>query len=467
MFFSLEQRDFWNMIFYRALFEEKDFDLAGKIITYLENNLKPIIEDLPSLYKESETLRNQIYSFDENVHDSFTIEDSFIIHQMIINISSDGRISYRLKSLDGEIKESRINNECWNDSQIIEIYHDIFTTIEPKKFGFNLIDFGKILYLLLPKLIRKFFSQFKPIDQNIIPQIYFIVDPITIPFGFLFDNNFFCLKYSIGYNCREFTLGGVPFEEKVQSKTEKYNTLVIDTINSTGPLRWNEEKHHKELIFPFEAGLDEINYIINYFKSRDEINDLKILMEIESTRENILKYISQNSYHLIHFVGNIFYSRGNPNDSYFLTNDNQIIKLAEISKILNQNKSLIRPLLFFDCQIYDVYGKKVENALRSLGKIIRQFNFEHISGVLARNDPIFSTETKFIIANLYLNIFNKNTLGESVLNARQQLISKLSINIGNQQIKRLNEDEFIKKINLENFKAINSYILFAKPWKKL
>jgi len=34
---------------------------------------------------------------------------------------------------------------------------------------------------------------------NVTPEIYFILDEMTIPFELVYDNNFFLLKYSIGY----------------------------------------------------------------------------------------------------------------------------------------------------------------------------------------------------------------------------------------------------------------------------
>ena len=109
--------------------------------------------------------------------------------------------------------EGRITNEYWNDLQIMEIYNDLFSGSQEKTYPFNLIEFGKLLFNFLPKTIRSFFKVFNSKQLDYIPQIYIILDNMTIPFDLIYDNNFFLLKYSTGYKIGEAPLGGISFEE--------------------------------------------------------------------------------------------------------------------------------------------------------------------------------------------------------------------------------------------------------------
>jgi len=108
LFFSLEQKDFWQMMFYRVLYELKDFKLAQKIIPYLDKNLKNVIGDPLLLYNETESLRREIYSFGEENLLFAGFKEGFVIKQMVFRINYDGLISIRMISIDGEIVEGTI-----------------------------------------------------------------------------------------------------------------------------------------------------------------------------------------------------------------------------------------------------------------------------------------------------------------------------------------------------------------------
>lgn len=470
MFFSLEPRDFWRMMFYRALFEEKNYNLARKIIPYLDKHLKSIILDPAILYNETEALQQSIYSF---ISEEFQFEaERFIIKQMIFRIDGQGLISYRIMSQDGEIVDGKILNEFWNDAQIIELYNEVFSESEEKRFDFNLMEFGKLLYIFLPKIIRKFLKQFEIKALTFIPEIYFILEHMTIPFELIYDNNFFLLKYSIGYIIGEPPLGGVAFEfgEKEVHETselKQYNVLLIDSINALGPFKWNDSIKNKELIFPFSAGANELDFITKFFNERKEVKNITVLSSKKSTREAILFNISKGTNHIIHFVGNIFYSKWNPNDSFFITNDNQIVTIREIYNSLTKNLNYEQPFLFFNTQIYDVDGKKLGNVLRTFGEITEQFDYDKVLGIISRNYPIFDDETKEIIANFYINLFSNNSQGISLLKAKQVCMANKMTKLVEEKFKDLSDKEGSVSIDLQSSLAISSYMLFGKPWKKL
>ncbi|MFX1601440.1 MAG: hypothetical protein ACFFB6_12655 [Promethearchaeota archaeon] len=473
MFFSLEQKDFWRMMFYRALFEEQNYNIAEKILLYLDKDFSKKLPDLRALYNEMEAIKKDIYSFDDLIENEPLFYKDISIKQIILRINSYGMISYKIISVENKIIDGIVSNEYWNDSQLIEIYNELFYESEYRKFLFNLREFGELLYIILPKLIRDFFKSSKIDSLNLIPQIYFVLDNMTIPFDLMYDNNFFLLKYSSGYNIGELPLGGVTFKEDQfklplsEGSNKRYNALIIDSINSKSPLRWNEKTKQKELIFPFQAGADELNYIINFFNQRAEIDQMATLVGDNSTRENILLNLSSDMYQIIIFVGNIFYSKWSPKNSFFLTNDNQVLTFNEINHILSKNNLKNQPLIFFNSQVYDIEGKKLRNTLRTFGEIVSQFDYNKITGIVSKNYPVFNEETKQIIANFFHNFFNQNSQGVSLLKARQKCIATKMEKLVEQQVKEPDTETGIKHIDLRSSLAISSYLLFGEPWKKI
>lgn len=471
MFFSLEQRDFWRMLFYRALFEEKNYNLAQKIIPYLDKDLKRIIPDLVLLNNEVESVKSQIYSFDNEEHSVQLDQNSFSIKNIVIRINSKGLISYRMISTNNQIIEGFVSDEYWNDAQILEIYNELFYDPEKRKFMFDLNEFGQLLYILLPKPIRGFFKSFKIENLNALPQIYFVLDNMTIPFDLIYDNNFFLLKYSSGYKIGEISLGGITFEQDVKrepvvSSINKYNVLVIDGINSTHPLKWNEELKRKELIYPFPSGGDELNHIINFFNKQDKIDQITTLLGSNSSKEKILAHLSNDFYHIIIFVGNIFYSKWNPKDSYFLTNDDEIITFKEINRLLKTHSINIQPIIFFNSQVFSIEGEKLKNVLRTFGEVVSQFDQNKITGILTRPYPLFNEETKGIFIDFFMNLLNDNSQGVALLKARQQCISKKMEKSVKDQVNDATVKDSITIIDLRSSLAVSSYLLFGKPWKR-
>ncbi|MFX1363664.1 MAG: hypothetical protein ACFFCE_09350 [Promethearchaeota archaeon] len=473
MFFALEQRDFWRMMFYRALFEEKNYRIAQKILTFLDEDFSKIITNLDVLYSETKHLREEIYAFDDNNDTPDLFQNDFAIKQLILSIKSNGIISYRMTSTNGKLIDGKISDEYWNDSQLVDFYEELFVESEDRKYNFDLNEYGELLYMFLPKLIRNFFKSYKMENLNYIPQIYFVLENMTIPFDLIYDNNFFCLKYSIGYKISEVPLRGIGFDDikskdvSLESSNIGYNVLVVDSINSKSPLKWNENQKQKELLFPFQAGVDEINYLINFFNERSEVTQLATLIGPNSTRENIISNLSSEKYQIIVFVGNIFYSNWSPKNSFFLTNDNQILTFNEINQIISKNSSEIQPFIFFNSQIYDVDGKKIRNTLKNFTEIVAQFDYDKITGIASKNYPIFNNETRQIISIFMVNLFNKVCQGVAFLKARQQYIANKMEKALKQQMKNSNSGITTSKIDLRSTLVISCISLFGKPWKEI
>lgn len=441
--FYLDSDDFWRMMFYRTLYEENDFALAEKIIPYLDDNLKPHLTDLNSLYNESESLKSITYSFGDEFEIIPASSLEFELNQMILRINGKGLVSYHIIVDNNKIIEGTITNEFWNDLQIMDIYNDLFSGIKDKRYKFSLPEFGRLLFIFLPKSIRNFFKKVR--ISSVIPQIYLILDNMSIPLGLIYDDNFFMLKYSSGYKIGEPTLVQTVFEHSFadtqsQLDQKKYNVLLIEAVNASGPLKWNEVNKTKELIYPFPVGTEEYNHMANYFNEQAEINQITVLNGFNTTRQKILSSLSNDPLNIIHIVCNIFYSELSPKDSYLLTNDDDLITFDEIKSALDKNSSNQRPILFFNAQIFNIGGKRQKNVLRTFGEIVSQFNYDSITGIITRNYPLFNHETREVTTSFYNNLFKNYSQGIALLNARRQSKSGL---------------------------AISSFLLFGKPWKKL
>ncbi len=470
-FFSLDQRDFWRMMFHRALFEENDIELAIKLLPYLDKQIQSVLPDLDILLNDVKSLVNDVKFFDDEDNIPKSLIEPLDIKQMIFRIDSHGLISYHFIFTKDEIVEGQIFSEYWNDAQLFEIFNSIYSEIKESRFDFSITDLGKLMYLFLNKSIRTLFKQFKVQSLGQIPEIYFILDQMTIPFELIFDNNFFLLKYSIGYIIGEPPLEGISFEKRERLESinneKKYKVLIIESTNSSNPLVWNEQLKKKELLFSFPNGQEELSYILNLFNNRDEIGEISVLVGIDATREKILSSLRSGDYSIIHFVGNVFYSELNPFHSYFLTNDNELITFYDINKLFKSINRLRKPLIFFNTQLFDTKGERLANAMRAFGEIMKNFDLNLTCGVLAKVIPIFDDETQTITSNFYIHFLNELSQGISLLKARQECMVNRLERLIEQDLKSLDDAEGSKHITIQNSKSISSFILYGKPWKKI
>ncbi len=123
--------------------------------------------------------------------------------------------------------------------------------------------------------------------------------------------------------------------------------------------------------------------------------------------------------------------------------------------------------MILNSQVYDTEGNKLKNTLKTFGEIVSQFEHDKITGIISKNYPIFNEETKQVISNFFINLFNKNTQGVSLLRARQQYIANKMQKIVEAQVKNATTDLRTAHIDLQSSLAISSYLLFGKPWKKI
>ncbi|TXT65696.1 MAG: hypothetical protein BAJALOKI1v1_390016 [Promethearchaeota archaeon] len=475
IFFSFREEDFWRMIYYRAIYQENDLALAQKIISYMDEKLHCFVEDCQNIQKIAIEQKNTLYTLEEP-EDYYFKQNKLHIVNMVIKIDNAGEFSYRIYYSDDNILEKTFKKEHWNDTYIIKIYNDLFSDISPKKYDFTLKEFGTILYLLLPKVIRDYFAQFR--TQILRPQIYFVFDKMTIPFEFIYKKGFFLFGYSIGYNIGTPPIMGAKFllekedarKSLPSSTTQGFEVLLIDSINALAPKKWVQEENRKVLLYEFSSGANELTYIKDLFENQSEIQNIQVLQGSESTTESILDNISQGKYHIIYFVGNIIFSESHPSYSYFITNNNSILKFVDLFDALEKQVQRVKPILFFDTQMFDREGNKLKEGLAYISEIISELNYNNIKGVVCRHYPEFDTETKKMINKFFTNLFEKNSLGISLLKAREVFLPKIPKLIKQQLDAGKTVDPDIdksKNVTIENSQQYLGFLIFGEPWNKL
>ncbi len=444
LFYSIEKRDFWRMIFYRALFEEGNVVLASKILTYLDENLKPLLTDLIALKEDANSLKEQVYSFDDD-KENFKIEQE--LKECALRIDSNGFITYRIKHINGEILEGNIEHEYWNDAMILEIYLDLFSFNPIKKFQFSFTDLGSLFYLYLPEKLKQILSNIELSVNNGSPRLYVILENMTIPFEIIQGKKNFSIQFPISYKIGRTKIEGISFEEKSNiSSDDLKDILNLESTNSINPTRWDDKNQKKELLFPFLGGKNQVTHVSSFLNSVDRIGTMTLISEDIASRERVLSEISQGKHDIIHFIGNIFFSKASPKDSYILTQDNNIIKLKELFQAIKISKQ--KPFLFFDAQIYDTNANLIDNTRINFGQILSSFDIGFIKGAITRNYPTFDNITNQIVEEFYLSLLKNDTLGDAMLKAIKSNYQEGTL-------------------NYEIGSKLTAFTLFGPPWDRL
>jgi len=288
-----------------------------------------------------------------------------------------------------------------------------------------------------------------------------------IPFDLIHDGSwFFSLKYSIGYSLGIPTLKGISSETSVlpldQSKQKKYNALVIGCLNLMLPSKWDDTTQKNVLMYPFNEGVEELNLCIHYFNDSDYIDQMAFFVQEMVTRENFLNNINSGNYDIIHIIGNLFYSENNPKNSYFITNDYHIVSISDIINAVKTNLNHKKPFFFFNVRFFDQLGNQLQSILKIISEIIQNFNQNEITGIFVRILSDFNDNTRQLILNIYNNLTNGFSQGISLLKARQKiLLNKVVLNANQKEI------DIQQEMNVESIIALNSFLLFGKPWKML
>lgn len=453
-FFSLDPQDFWRMAFYRILFELGEIGLAVKISSFFEEDLRSRLDDLASLYKIGQSLKQDIFQYplDNNLLKILN-EHNSNVQKVVLNINDEGKISYFIELEDLHIFEGDFVKEYWNDSQIVDIYIDIFLN-NSENYDFNLKEFGKLMYSFLPYGIRTLLEEISTYKNGENVYVYILFSELMIPFELILSPNLLGNKLAISYYSKSKPISGISLEgNKNQKHSLSNNALIFESINSRSPIEWNEKSKVKDLLFPYPEGEEELNFIISMFNNLSQLENMKVLNGLNSTKEKLLSSLSQESFKIISFVGNLFFSKNAPQKSYFLTNNNQIITMEEIINEIN-TKSSKSPFLVFDIQMFNHQGEQIYNLLQPFSRIFHFLDYNSISGALVKNYPIFNDLSKHLLMNFSKHLIENDPQGIALLKARQSIINQ-------------NTEEEAEILDIKTILSICSFALFGSPWKTM
>lgn len=473
-FFTSEKFEFWNMMFYRAFFEEKDLNLCEKIIKFLPKKIQPLLTNLQELQDNLEQVQESVVFLDqqnERLHSIFNEKQNALIKNLSIRIKDNGEIGFYGKFDDSQEFQDVIKDEYWNDVYLLKIYNNLFWNREVET-DLSIIEFGRLLYLMLPRKLRQLFSKLNVEDLDYVPQIYLILDKMTIPFDLINDGDgIFSLKFSIGYSIGEPNLNKIISEAPIlplnQSKQKKYNTLVIGCLNLMLPSKWDDAIQKNVLMYPFNEGVKELNHIIQYFNESSFIDQITYLVQENITRDKFLNNVSSGNYDIIHIIGNLFYSETNPKNSFFLTNDYQIVSISDIINVLKANLNHKKSFICFNVRFLNLLGNKLHSNLIDFSEIFRNFDQNEITGMIVRNNSIFNEDTRYLLSYIYNNLTGGFNQGVSLLKGRQIYLLNKVIPNNEKAGKELKNINMQKDVSEEILIDLNSFLLFGEPWKML
>ncbi len=180
------------------------------------------------------------------------------------------------------------------------------------------------------------------------------------------------------------------------------------------------------------------------------------------TRENVLNNIISGTNNIIHIIGNLFYSTENPKNSYFITNDYQSVSISDINYAIKKTTTTKKPFIFFNVRIFNLLGDQLPSILKIISKIIQNFDQNEITGIIVRILYDFNDNTRQLISNIYNNLIDGYSQGISVLKARQKILLNNIVPNADQKDIDMHQD-----MNVESIIALNSFLLFGKPWRML
>lgn len=472
-FLTSEKFEFWNMIFYRAFFEEEDLNLSEMIIKFLPKKIQPLLTNLQELLNNFKQVQESIVFLDqknERLPPIFNEKKNAKIIILSIRIKNNGEIRFYGKFDDSQEFQDVIKDEYWNDTYLTKIYNDLFWN-KKVKTDLNTIDFGRLLYLMLPRKLKLLFLKLNIEDLDYVPQIYLILDNMTIPFDLINDGGgIFSLKFSIGYSIGEPNLKRIISEKEIlslsQPKQKKYNALVIGCLNLMLPSKWDDIAQKNVLMYPFNAGVKELNHIVQYFNESSFIEQITYLVKENITYDKFLNNITSGNYDIIHIIGNLFFSETNPKNSFFITSDYQIVSISDINNALKANLNHKKSFICFNVRFLNLLGNNLQSNLIVISEIFRNFDQNEITGMIVRNNSIFNEDTRYLLSYIYNNLTGGFNQGVSLLKGRQiYLLNKVK--------PKSEQEEELKSINMqqdiseETLIALNSFLLFGKPWKML
>lgn len=200
------------------------------------------------------------------------------------------------------------------------------------EIGCDLLYFlGRTLFLLLPSTIREVFLHLQNDMQNTV-YLQLQIDDIEIPWDFFHDGkNFLINALATGNIVME------PTEYKmikpIEFGRDKINVLLIG--NPTGDLEYT---------------IDEVKKICEGLKDIFIVNETKLILRNEASKENILEHIKSGKYQIIHYAGHTLFNEKMPAYSGLVLAGDQLLTSHELEDALEftNNKLSYHPFIYLN-----------------------------------------------------------------------------------------------------------------------
>src|SRR5271157_92280 len=320
--------DFWKMIFYRALFEERDVAVAE-----VAWDLFPAV--LKSKCHPEGSLEDAIAGLPETA--TGKIAHSRVIVRLV---NQQGADIYCASPGSDENLEIH-SHEVWNDAQL----QDIFPGVISGESDIDLKTLGRLIYLTLPGDVRRTIRSVQDDSSDIIPAFAFVMDSFSVPWELLHDGSTF-LNTKVAISTIMLGPGSMKGLSEINRDNAAANhlrILFVANLNSKDPRIWNEETQKETPLYAFDEAESEINDLINFSQTIPEVESISYLVGGQATKEKILATIREQQPHIFHYSGVIFFIEENPEKSYLLTPDGKILDLSEIAEVFADLQ--ISPLL--------------------------------------------------------------------------------------------------------------------------
>ncbi|MHA1733690.1 MAG: hypothetical protein ACTSU5_17210 [Promethearchaeota archaeon] len=454
--------EFWSMVLHRAVFEEGDLrtgalalgKLSGQFKRKFHVTLSP--EDLRGMVETKPPVKAQYNPLS------------------VLRLSGNSRIELYGYSMEVHKFVSTSVEHAWDDTVLQDIYRELVVRAGAvdgasgdRYSGWTFKDLGRCLFLMLPKPARDTFLGFKAGSSGETPSVLFLMDEETIPIDFLHDGtNFLSLKYATGNKLGEPPMMGIGAED-VSGPSDEKNVLLLGDFNASSPKIWNDALKKEEVLYPFPEASENINHLIEELNQSEFVNQIAYLQGNTATRAAILETITSGQFHVIYLSSNLFFVGDNPQESYFLTSDNEILSIREIKEAIASSK-LPNPLVVNDSRFLRPDGEVIANCTHEALLVAESLE--------PRGAEVGPKATLTRIADIHheddvelLRAFLKNLLGDgdplgvALLKARQQHFTKVALDSAEKIVESANDGD-LNEIAREGDITGTSFVLYGFPW---
>ena len=276
-------------------------------------------------------------------------------------------------------------------------------------FGSDLLYFlGRTLFLLLPASIRNVFLYLKKDPkESIFLQLQ--IDDFEIPWDFFHTGENFVIN--------ELATGNIVMEptaykliKPIEFGKDKINVLIIG--NPIGDL---------------ENSSIEAEIILKALKDIYIVDEVKIILGDEASKENVLECFKSGKYQLIHYAGHTFFNEKVPAKSGLVLKDEEILtghELEEALKIANDVGSY-HPLIYLNsCDASKIKAVESKEGVLKFDGVAISLIRGGALGCVGNNWEVEDEAIKELSINFYRLLLEGTPVGEALMKSRKQIYAK-------------------------------------------